>query len=239
MKKLILLIILIFTLAISYIAYDYYISKDNSINNEKVIIKDNISNNKIKTENSVYKDNNPINKIGLYKYHGRNVKRELIKEYSANWQYHTDISSFEVYYTNEESINSNWLPETFDEYKNNFSNINNYRIGYHINFITNDKEINKTILSPKDTDDFFTYLEVYLYDDYHREKGFWYSHTTEEEYNNETLLTSIKLTAGKQINKIKSDITLTVFTYDEDDFDDNNNYRGNSKYTIIVKNIVN
>lgn len=30
-------------------------------------------------------------------------------------------------------------------------------------------------------------------------------------------------------------ITLTAFTYDEDDFDKENNYRGNSKYTINIK----
>ena len=32
-----------------------------------------------------------------------------------------------------------------------------------------------------------------------------------------------------------SDIILTAFTYDNDDFDENNNYRGNSKTTITIK----
>ena len=122
----------------------------------------------------------------------------------------------------------------FDTFRDNYENAYNYRIGYIINFSTTESNINKTIISPKDTTEFYDYLEVYLYDDYHRNGG-WYSHTTEEEFNSETLLTSIKLTAGEKVNEITSDITLTVFTYDEDDFDENNNYRGNSKYTITVK----
>lgn len=173
--------------------------------------------------------------IGLYKYYSRNTNRKLITEYDANWNYHQDISSFEVFYTNEEEITGNYIQDTFPEYANNYPNINNYKIGYIISFITNNEEINKTILSPKDTEEFFNYLEIYLYDDYHREKGVWYSHTTEEEFNENTLLTSIKLTAGKQIEEIISDIKVTTFAYNNSDFDENNNYIGNNKYTIIVK----
>ena len=51
-----------------------------------------------------------------------------------------------------------------------------------------------------------------------------------------TLLTSIKLTAGKKVNEISSDILVTAFTYDNDDFDLDNNYIGISKYQIIIKN---
>lgn len=215
-----------------YLTFNYY--KDINKENDNIIKE---SNNKIEPEKDVYKDNNPIDKIGLYKYYGKVKERELIKEYSSNWEYHKDISSFEVYYTNDDFINNNWQKETFDTYKNNYSNIDNYKIGYYINFLTDNKEINKTILSPKDTNEFFNYLEIYLYDDYHREKGVWYSHTTEEEFNENTLLTSIKLTAGKDIEYIKSDISLTVFTYDNDDFDELGNYKGISKYQIIVKKI--
>ena len=110
-----------------------------------------------------------------------------------------------------------------------------YRIGYFLSFETTLGVINKTVLKPVDTKDFFNYLEIYLYDDYHQNGG-WYSHVTEEEFNENTLLTSIKLTAGLEVEKIISDITLTAFTYDSDDFDEEGNYRGISKYTIIVKN---
>ena len=78
-------------------------------------------------------------------------------------------------------------------------------------------------------------MPIYLYDDIHQEDGAWYSHVTEEEFNENTILTSIKLTGSTLTNDINSDITLTVFTYDEDDFDESNNYRGISKDTIIIK----
>ena len=231
MKKILISLIIISLLALGFIVYKEKITKEN---NNPSIKQDNIKPN-MPLETTKYIDNNPI-KIGLYKYYGRYKNRELITEYTETWTYHKDISSFEVFYTNDSSITGNYFQDTFKEYYDKYENIDNYKIGYLISFITNNGEIKKMILSPKDTEDFFDYLEIYLYDDYHTQKGVWYSHTTEEEYNDETLLTSIKLTAGKNIADIISDISLTVFTYDYDDFDEENNYRGNSKYSIIVKN---
>ena len=185
-------------------------------------------------ETKEYIDTNPII-VGLYKNYHNGNNRILIKEYNAKWSYHNDISSFEVFYTNEKEIPGSNQIKTFDLYKNNYENIDDYRIGYIINFSTNEKEINKVIKSPKDTEEFFDYLEIYLYDDYHRTEGVWYSHTTEEEFNDETLLTSIKLTAGKSVNAIISDIKVSAFTYDSDDFNEDKSYRGESIYTITVK----
>ena len=38
-----------------------------------------------------------------------------------------------------------------------------------------------------------------------------------------------------QVGEVDSKILLTVFTYDtEDDFDENKEYRGNSKYTMTI-----
>lgn len=202
-----------------------YFKYENNVNNNAVI------NN---SDNDVYINNIPI---GLYKYYGSNKDRELITNYNGYWNYHNDISSFEVFYTNEKSINGKRLPITFDEYKNNYENLDSYKIGFKVAFLTTNEEVNKTIISPKDTTSFYGYLEVYLYDDYHREKGVWYSHTTEEEFNDNTLLTSIKLTAGKKINEITSDINVLVFAYNSDnDFDKDGNYIGKIRYSIKVIN---
>lgn len=233
MKKIFLTFItILIVISLLFFGYKclYNIKNDKEI--DPPIKMDNVKPNL--EETNEYTDNNPI-KVGLYKYYGRNNNRKLITEYTDNWTYHQDISSFEVFYTNELEITGNYIQDTFPEYANNYTNIDNYKIGYIISFMTNDNEINKTIISPKDTEEFFDYLEIYLYDDYHIQKGVWYSHTTEEQFNEETLLTSIKLTAGKNISEITSDIKVTVFTYDYDDFDEFNNYRGNSKYTIVVK----
>ena len=75
------------------------------------------------------------------------------------------------------------------------------------------------------------YFYIYFYDDVNAPNGF-YSHL--ENVNDNTLMTSVKLYAVDEIDEVES-ITLTAFTYDEDDFDKDNNYRGNSKYTINIK----
>lgn len=53
------------------------------------------------------------------------------------------------------------------------------------------------------------YLEVYLYDDIHQDGG-WYYHLTESTTNEDSVISSFKLTAGKEIYSVSS-ITLTAF----------------------------
>ena len=90
-----------------------------------------------------------------------------------------------------------------------------------------------TITTPDKTFIFNPYIFIYLYDDIHQPDGAWYSHV--ESMTDNTLFSSIKLTAIHNLNEITSPVTLTVFTYDtEDDFDEDGNYRGNSKYTINI-----
>ena len=75
---------------------------------------------------------------------------------------------------------------------------------------------------------------TYLYDDYKNRYSNFYSHIEENEYNDDTLFTSIKLYANS-IDMLSSNIELTVFTYDTlDDFDADGNYRGNSKYIVNI-----
>ena len=227
MKK-IIIIILILLLIISGIYLFYDFNKE-----EKEPIKEE---NTSKIEEPIKEkwiDNNPIN-LGLYKYYGSGKNRTLVTEYSAPWTYHKDISSFEVFFTNENEIPGTRFQNLFKEKYELYQNIEQYKIGYYLEFDLNNQKVKKYVLTPNDTLEYYDYLELYLYDDYHQTPGVWYSHILEEEVNDETLLTSIKLTAGKNIDSITSDITLTTFTYDGDDFE-SNEYRGISKYTIIVK----
>ncbi len=225
MKKVLLIIsiVLILIILTSYIV----IKNRSSITNNK--INEEVS--KPKEENQ-YFDDNPI-VIGLYQKN--KTARKLIKEYTHEFTYHEDIVELEVYYTNELTIKNTNQKELFDYYRSNYEKSNDYKIGYFISFKTSSEEFNQTILSPKDTLIFYDYLELYLYDDYHREKGEWYSHTTEDDYTSDTILTSIKLTAGKKVDEVIEDVTISAFTYnDEEDFL-NNLYRGNSIYTVTIK----
>ncbi len=181
-----------------------------------------------------YTDLNPI-KLGIYA--SENGKRFLQTTYTNTWQYHKDINTFNIFYTQEEEIENTAIRICYGEYLKNYDEdiISQYRNGFHVRFSITEGIVDKTILSPKDTEEFYDFLEIYLYDSYHRKAGEWYSHTTENDFDENTTLTSIKLTAGKRINEITSDIELIAFSYDDDDFDINGNYKGVSKYSITVK----
>ncbi len=202
---------------------------DDKVNNEEIEDKPEVVENE-------YIDNNPI-KLGFYLFTNSNTNRKLIDNYVRVWESDIDIGSFEVFFTNENEIDGNLFVNTWNHYYQLYNNdLSNYKIGYHIYFTMNDGIVVDTnILNPVDAENLYNYVQVYLYDDIHQEVGAWYSHVTPLEYNDNTLLTSIKLTNSNLTPQINSDIILTVFTYDEDDFDENGYYRGNSSYSITIK----
>ena len=178
-------------------------------------------------EEEKYIDNNPI-KVGIYEEYNK-----LVKEYYTEKTSLKDLF-FSTFYTNDEYIVQGYVKNRFINYMNNYENVENYKIGYTISFYVGDKYISKTITKITDEYVFNPYFYIYLYDDVHQEIGAWYSHLTTNDVKDYNLFTSIKLYLV-EIDKVTSPITLTAFTYDsEDDFDDDGNYRGNSKYTITI-----
>lgn len=173
--------------------------------------------------------------IGLYSANGSVLTRLIEKQ-----EYFTtkkDITTIQAFPSNDESINySKKLGTFFGESWQLIDPEHSIKQGFIISYELNDGTIiNQRILGPSTTQLNYDYIEIYLYDAYKHRNDKWYSHIEESEMNNNTYLTSIKLTAGSKVNEIKSKITLTTFTYDtEDDFDDNGNYRGNSKHTITI-----
>lgn len=178
----------------------------------------------------VYIDDNPI-KLGLYK------NGKLVTEYKDTFKDNYDIASFDVYFTNESDVGSTNTKYNFNKYYQNYENIDNYKIGFYVSFVSEDQKIEKNILSPKDMYTLSPYIFNYLYDDIHQPDGAWYSHVEQKDVNDNTIYSSIKLYATDKGHKISSPITLTVFTYDStDDFDENGFYRGNSAYTVTIIN---
>ena len=171
-------------------------------------------------------------KIGIYKEKGN--KLELVKDYKTDVISDKDIDTFQIYPSNEEEIllNNNF-GSSFYERWTSLNNYNNLKIGFSIKYKLDGNDISHTILNPNSTI-INEYIFAYLYDDYKNRDSYFYSHIEDSEYNEETLFTSIKLYAN-DVSKLESKITLIVFTYDtEDDFDSNNNYRGNSSYEINI-----
>lgn len=174
-----------------------------------------------------YVSSNPI-KLSLY------VDKKKINEYVSSMPIYNDIVSLECYYTEDDTIIDGKFKDVFNHYYKNFQDISEYKIGYYIKFSTTDGEIAKYIYRPSDVESFFNYIQVYLYDDIHQDGGY-YDHVSNEEYNDNTLLTSIKLTASMYIDRVNSDVEVTVFTYKKDDIDSNGEYIGSNKYKVLIK----
>lgn len=211
MKKILIIIILLFTLTSCTKKPNDPINLDDTLN----------------INISTYKDDNPI-KVGLY------VDEYLSKEYTTTKTNMQDIAVFNIYYTNKEKLENNYIKYNFNKYYNEYENIDKYKIGFIISFSVNDKTYREQILTPDCEYLFAPYIYIYLYDDIHQTPNTWYSHLLKEEVNDDTIYSSIKLFKADRANEITSPITLSVFTYDKDDFDNNHNYIGSSIYTTTI-----
>jgi hypothetical protein len=205
--------------------------KNEEPNKIETVKKDNT-----KKEDKSYTDNNPI-KIGLYL--NINGTTTLVDHFDSTWKLYKDITVLSAFFTQDKTLPSNSIAGTFDTYKNKYTNIDNYRIGYHVKFtVTSGEVVEKTILNINDSIMPNEYLQFYLYDDLLHRNDNWYLHVTAEQWNTSTMLTSFKVTCSTYYYQITSPIAITVFTYDgKEDFDEKGNYRGISSYTALLNNI--
>lgn len=180
----------------------------------------------IKTDN--YVDNNNV-KIGIYE--GTN----LVKSYNTTLSNFKDIAVFNIYYTNKEKLDSSNVKYNYQKYLNNYENIDNHKNGFYITYEAEGKIIEELILDPKSMHKMAPYLYIYLYDDINQIEGSFYSHLETKDMKDNTIISSIKLFTAHKGTSITSPITLTAFTYNDDnDFTEDNHYRGTSSYTIEI-----
>ena len=180
-----------------------------------------------------YIDTNPI-KIALYK--GNNGTYKRVDRLESQVKEMEVIDTFSFILSNDEIVYGNNIKGLYNSMKETIPDFNNYKIGYNVKFTLKDGTvINENILRPVlyANYGFCHYLYAWLYDDVHATG--WHSHIEEDEYTDETVMSSIKLMWGKTSSEIDSDIELTVFSYDSDDFDELGNYRGVSKFTTIIE----
>lgn len=172
--------------------------------------------------------------IGIYTVKGNTLYKLTSDSYKV--KPYDDIGVFQAFPSNEDKIVLN------DSFANSFYNnwINykqdkNLKMGYNIKFTTtNNETISYNILHPSNAMDKWEYVMNYLYDDYANRYKSFYSHIENDEFNENTLFTSIKMQSCDRIYEIVDKIELTVFTYDSEDDFLNNEYRGNSKYTYTI-----
>ena len=179
-----------------------------------------------------------VRSLSFYRRNPDTKVREKKSEFSAPWVRGTDISSFEVFASDEESITfqTAYFDDAFNAYWNAFEGKENCRIGYTVDFdLKSGEHIHKTLLKAGDELEYRPYLENYLYDDVHQAKGAWYSHLLPEQMTDTTLMTSIKFTPGEKIDEVGDTITVKAFVYNsEKDFDENGDYIGDVFSDLII-----
>lgn len=154
--------------------------------------------------------------------------------YTGPWKKGKDIGSFEAIPSDAEVLDGSFFGDIFGAAWTAFPDANSCKIGYTLRYTLDDgSEIRYTMLSPKHIEH-TEYIECWLYDDYHRKPHKFYSHLKPGTMKKETLITSIKLTAGRQISHV-TDIWLTAFICASlDDFDADRNYTGPTSCTIHI-----
>ncbi len=173
--------------------------------------------------------------------------RQLIKdEFTTTWVTGKDIGVFYAYPMREPSVAKLPYMDLFKKYWNTdlFPNADDYKIGYGLTFTLKSSEVfSMTIRLPKDCPKdpkayFYPFIEVYVYDNLHRIPGPTFYHLEESSTYPNTIMTSIKLTAGTKSSEVVS-ARLTAFVFkDDSDFDPvSGDYIGKTSYTIdVLKN---
>lgn len=200
----------------------------------KDVVKDKEENKEeIVEEVDTYKDLNNT-PIGIYSLQGNKLVK--LTSFNTKLVIEKDINTFQLYPSNEDVIylNNGFGQSFYDEYMKYNTN-GNLKMGFNIKFtLYEGREVSYNIFSPNETFTEWNYLMNYLYDDYANRGKSFYSHVESHQVTPETLYTTFKMQASYGCGDIFSKIQFTVFTYDsEDDFLDNE-YRGNSKYTLNI-----
>lgn len=200
------------------------------------IIEDNVSEKeKIEEVEEIVPEYIDINNTPISFYSLKGNKLIKLTEITKRLNVEEDIGIFQIYpsYDDEIILNKSFAESFYDEWQKYNSN-SNIKIGFNIKFKLANEEISYNIFNPSNTFEKWEYLMNYLYDDYaNRGKGF-YSHIEENQYNDSTLFTALKIQSSYQCSEIISPIQVTVYTYDSEDDFENNEYRGNCHSSFLI-----
>ena len=179
-----------------------------------------------------YKDLNNT-PIAFYRHNGNHLDK--LTKINKNLVSMEDIDVFQIYPSNLDTVNLNkGFGESFYDEWIKYNTNNNLKIGFNIKFSTDEEDISYNIFNPSNCMEKWQYLLNYLYDDYANRGKSFYSHIEENEFNENSLTTSIKIQSSGDCYKIKDKIVVTVFTYDTDDDFKDGEYRGNSSSTLTI-----
>ncbi|MHB1453980.1 MAG: hypothetical protein ACYCYM_08555 [Saccharofermentanales bacterium] len=167
----------------------------------------------------------------------------VVDEFRSTWVTGRDIGVFYAYPTSIPSVENLPYMDLFKRYWNTdlYPDANDYKIGYRLRFTLKSSEVVDMTIRlpedcPKDPDAYFyQFIEIYVYDNLHRIPGPTFYHLEPSSTYDDTIMTSIKLTAGTRSSEVVS-AALTVFIFrDDSDFDPvSGEYIGRTSYEIEV-----
>ncbi len=177
-------------------------------------------------EKEIYIDENNI-ALGFY-----DDDWNKIEQITNLWVFHKDIGWPWIFPINKEKLEEGKSKDLWQKY---WESNSKYKFGLEIAYsLISGEKIELTILKPSDNSKHSDYVEIYFYDGYNATTS-WFDHLEDNEINDVTVYTSIKVTSGKYIDQVISPLSLKVFTYDGlDDFDEEGKYRGKSYSTLII-----
>lgn len=151
--------------------------------------------------------------VGLYDDLENNGTYTRLYEWNEPWQSGKDIAVFDVIPSVETELYSKSYKHLWKSEAEKLSDDCPVKPYFVLDYLLNDGSVfSVNISSYSDAEDIIKegYLEIYLYDDINQEDGQWYYHLTKNTTNENTVISSIKITAGKLIDSVKS-ITLTAY----------------------------
>ena len=109
-----------------------------------------------------YVDLNPL-KLSLYADENSKAKKVSDEMYYP-WILKKDTAVLNIFLTEDEYVTGSYYKEMWNKYTIDIDNLESYKFGWEISFEVNNNLIHKKILKPSDAEEFYDYLEIYLYD---------------------------------------------------------------------------
>jgi len=151
--------------------------------------------------------------IGLYDDLNNDDNYTRLTTWNEPWISGKDIAVFDVIPSTESKLYSPSYKELWKAQSSKISPDALVKPYFELIYtLADDSEKSVMIYSYSDAEAVIDdgYIEIYLYDDVHQPDGAWYSHLVESTTNDDTVISSIKITAGKLIDDVKS---IKLFAY--------------------------
>ena len=191
----------------------------------------------------------PVIPIGIYTTNSADGCRYLTETFTDNFEYRgeedrslSDIKTFNFFLSTDASVAGTSFGAEYRATMKSFFDLypefgSTYKVGYLMTYVKTDgTQMVRLVTKPEDVQNWREYVEVYLYDAYHQTG--WYSHLEPADMKDDTIITQLKFTAGKQCDEL-SEIILTAFLYDnaEEDLDyETMNFTADNQFTLHIVN---